>query len=164
MGRLEQWLPSGPAIWTKLTRFWIEFWALNSPRTIRYRHLISNIKIISFSRVHSLNMNRNLILRRRSANFASSCPVRPYQKNHQNLGKKHAPLNFRVGYITKTRLYNFDPLEPNFYIVKLGFTGVYIIFLISAQNINYGYSLEPPRRGSSNEYPQAMFWAEIRKI
>ena len=36
-------------------------------------------------------------------------------------------------YITKTRLYNFDPLKPYFYIVKLGFTGVYIIFLISAQ-------------------------------
>ena len=31
-------------------------------------------------------------------------------------------------YITKTSLYNFDPLKPHFYIVKLGFTGVYIIF------------------------------------
>ena len=35
-------------------------------------------------------------------------------------------------FITKTRLYNFDPFKPHFYIVKLGFTGVYIIFLISA--------------------------------
>ena len=35
--------------------------------------------------------------------------------------------------ITKTRLHNFDPLKPHFYIVKPGFTGVYIIFLISAQ-------------------------------
>ena len=35
--------------------------------------------------------------------------------------------------ITKTYLYNFDPLKPHFYIVKLGFTEVYIIFLISAQ-------------------------------
>ena len=35
--------------------------------------------------------------------------------------------------ITKTCLYNFDPFKPHFYIVKLGFTGVYIIFLISAQ-------------------------------
>ena len=25
------------------------------------------------------------------------------------------------------------------------------------------YSLEPPRRGGSNEYPQSMFWAEIWK-
>ena len=46
--------------------------------------------------------------------------------------------------ITKTRLYNFDPLKPHFYIVKLGFTGVYIIFLITAQNIDCGYSLESP--------------------
>ena len=35
--------------------------------------------------------------------------------------------------ITKTYLYNFDPLKPHFYIVKLGFIGVYIIFLISAR-------------------------------
>ena len=35
-------------------------------------------------------------------------------------------------YVTKTCLYNFDPLKPNFFIVKLGFTMVYIIFLISA--------------------------------
>ena len=35
--------------------------------------------------------------------------------------------------ITKTYLYNFDPLKPYFYIVKLGFTEVYIIFHISAQ-------------------------------
>ena len=43
--------------------------------------------------------------------------------------------------ITRTRLYNFDPLKPHFYIVKLGFTGVYINFLISVQNIDCGYSL-----------------------
>ena len=69
-------------------------------------------------------------------------------------GKRHK-------HITKTYLYNFDPLKPHFCIVKLGFTGVYIIFLISAQNIDCGYSLEPPRRGGSNEYPQSMFCAEI---
>ena len=38
------------------------------------------------------------------------------------------------------------------------------IFHISAQNIDCGYSLEPPRRGGSNEYPQSMFYAVIRKI
>ena len=65
---------------------------------------------------------------------------------------------------TKTYLYNFDPLKPHFYIVKLGFTRVYIIFLISAQNTECEYSLEPPRRGGSNKYPQSMFWAEIWKI
>ena len=38
------------------------------------------------------------------------------------------------------------------------------IFLISAQIIDCRYSLEPPLRGGSNEYPQSMFLAEIRKI
>ena len=59
--------------------------------------------------------------------------------------------------IRKTYLYNFDPLKPHFYIVKLGFTGVYIIFLITAQNMDCGYSLEPPRRGGSNEYNNPCF-------
>ena len=40
----------------------------------------------------------------------------------------------RITYITKTYRYNFDYLKPHFYIVKLRSTGVYIIFLISAQN------------------------------
>ena len=32
------------------------------------------------------------------------------------------------------------------------------IFHIPAQNIDCGYSLEPPRRGASNEYPRSMFF------
>ena len=66
--------------------------------------------------------------------------------------------------ITKTYLYKFDPLKPHFYTVKLGFTGVYIIFLISAQNIDCGYTVEPRHRGGSNEYTLSLFWAEIWKI
>ena len=46
--------------------------------------------------------------------------------------------------VLRKRLYNFDPLKPHFY--KLGFTGVYIIFLILLKNIH-----------CSNEYPQSMF-------
>ena len=30
-------------------------------------------------------------------------------------------------------------------------------FHISVQNIDCGYSIEPPRRGGSNEYPQSLF-------
>ena len=37
------------------------------------------------------------------------------------------------------------------------------IFLIFAQNIDYGYTLEPPQRGGSIEYPQSMFKSKIRK-
>ena len=36
-------------------------------------------------------------------------------------------------YITKTCLFNFDPLKPHFHIVNLGFTRVYISFLIFAK-------------------------------
>ena len=95
------------------------------------------------------------------------CDKEPYMQTRAefclwwnfNLGPRDPTLN-----ITKTCLYNFDPLKPHFYVVKMEFTGVYIIFFISAENINCGYSLEPPRRGGSNEYPQSMFWAEIWKI
>ena len=37
------------------------------------------------------------------------------------------------------------------------------IFHIFVQNIDYGYSLEPPPRGSSNEYPQSMFLSRNKK-
>ena len=37
------------------------------------------------------------------------------------------------------------------------------IFLIFAQNIDCGYTLEPPRRGGSNKYPQSMFWSKNKK-
>ena len=37
------------------------------------------------------------------------------------------------------------------------------IFYISAQNMDCGYSLEPPRRGGSNEYPQIMFLSRNKK-
>ena len=39
----------------------------------------------------------------------------------------------------------------------------FIFFHISAQNIDCGYSFEPPRRGGSNEYPQAMFLSRNKK-
>ena len=56
--------------------------------------------------------------------------------------------------ITKIYLHNFDPLKPHFYTVQLGFTGVYIIFLISAQK----HRLWVLVRTAS------MFWAEMLKI
>ena len=50
------------------------------------------------------------------------------------------------------------PLYPTF---MQGFT---YFFLFLLQNIDCGYSLEPPRQGGSNLYPQSMFCAKIRKI
>ena len=52
-----------------------------------------------------------------------------------------------------SRLYieNFTSKTENFQIKNSD------IFQISAQNIDRGYSLEAPRRGASNEFPQSMF-------
>ena len=43
------------------------------------------------------------------------------------------PINWVHGNHHEIYLYNFGPLKPHFYPIKLGFTGIYIIFLISAQ-------------------------------
>ena len=43
------------------------------------------------------------------------------------------------------------PHTHYFYIVILGFTGVYIIFLLFHQDINCVYSLEPLQLGISND-------------
>ena len=57
----------------------------------------------------------------------------------------------------KTSPCNVYPLEPHFYIAKLGYAGVYLFFLFLLKNIDCGYSLEPPRQGGSKVYPQSMF-------
>ena len=56
-------------------------------------------------------------------------PIRPHQLPLYYFSK----IPKCVLCISKTYLYNFDPLKSHLYIVKLGFTGVYILFLISAQ-------------------------------
>ena len=43
------------------------------------------------------------------------------------------------------------PKNENFHITN---SDIFIIFLLK---IDCGYSLEPPRRGGSNEYPHSMF-------
>ena len=55
----------------------------------------------------------------------------------------HADVDFFY-LIRKTSPCNEHPFTSHFYIVKLGFTGVYIFFLFLLQNIDCGYSLEPP--------------------
>ena len=64
-------------------------------------------------------------------------------------------------YITKTRLFdyieNFTTKKGNFSIKKSD------IFHIPAQNIDCGYSLKPPLRGGSNQYPQSVFLSGNKK-
>ena len=65
--------------------------------------------------------------------------------------------HFSCYFIMKTCPCNVYPLEPHFYVAKLGYAGVYLFFLFLLQNIDCGYSLELPRQGGSNVYPQSMF-------
>ena len=66
----------------------------------------------------------------------------------ENTLRKHAYSNI---------LQILPPKNKNFQIKNSD------IFHISAQNIDCGYSLEPPRRGGSNEYPQSMFLSRNKK-
>ena len=51
-----------------------------------------------------------------------------------------------------TPIYILTLLNPT-----IGVYRVQIIFLILLKNIDCGYSLEPPRPGGSNGYPQSLF-------
>ena len=52
-----------------------------------------------------------------------------------------------------------------FELEKLKLSADFFIFcfLIFAQNIDCGYTLELPRRGGSNKYAQSMFWSKNKK-
>ena len=86
-----------------------------------------------------------------------------YKRRYQGNAKNHDAQSAFLEHITKLCLSNYDPLKPHFNIEKLGFSGVCGICFISAQNTDSGYSLEPPRRGGSNEYPQSMFLSRNMK-
>ena len=63
--------------------------------------------------------------------------------------------------ITKTRLFKYI---ENFTTKNWKFSGRNSDnFHISAQNIDCGYSLEPPHRGGSNKYPRSMFLSRNKK-
>ena len=61
---------------------------------------------------------------------------------------ENTPIQYREFHLQKTE--NFQIKNSD-------------IFHISAQNIDCGHYLEPPRRGGSNEYPQSMFLSRNKK-
>ena len=69
-----------------------------------------------------------------------------HTKTHQN----HSLSSRKHIYIILTTL------TPTFILKNWGLQG-YTFFLFLLKNIDCGYSLEPPQRGGSNEYPQSMF-------
>ena len=57
-----------------------------------------------------------------------------------------------------SNIFKISPPKTESFQIK-----ILIFFHISAQNIYCGYSLEPPRRGGSNKYPQSMFLSRNKK-
>ena len=58
----------------------------------------------------------------------------------------------------------WTPLKPHLCSKSVVYRAIHYFFLFLPINIDCGHSLEPPRWGGSNEYPQSMFWAEMWKI
>ena len=65
-------------------------------------------------------------------------------------------IDGKARYYEKHAYINIVKISPPKQIENLQIKN-FDIFHVSAQNIDCGYSLEPPRRGGSNEYPQSMF-------
>ena len=67
-------------------------------------------------------------------------------------------------YMCDLHIYENTPIQMygKFHLKKTEFFQIKHsdIFHISAQNIECGYSWEPPRRYGSNEYPQSMFFEQ----
>ena len=57
-----------------------------------------------------------------------------------------------------SNIFKISPPKTESFQIK-----ILIFFHISAQNIDCGYSLEPPGRGGSNKYPQSMFLSRNKK-
>lgn len=72
-----------------------------------------------------------------------------------NIGPKLWPDH----YVNKS-LY-WTPWKILLYVEKVWFTGVYIVFSFWLKNKDSGYSLEPLH---SNEYPQSVLGAKLRKM
>ena len=72
--------------------------------------------------------------------------------------KKKLPVHYcKLTYHQENMSVKCKPPQTHFYIAKLGYAGVYLFFLFLLQNIDCGYSLEPPRRGGSSVYLHSMF-------
>ena len=79
------------------------------------------------------------------SNVSQSTILRNYSNHYENM-----PMQYTEIFFSDLKIENFIGI-------------FFYIFLIFAQNIDFGYTLEPPRRGGSNEYPQSMFWSKNKK-
>ena len=108
-----------------------------------------------------MNLNRYIYFYVTTTSFGAVPKVK--KKTYQVSYKSHK--SFHQGCAQTSRAhYENMPIQiyRKFHLLKTeNFqTKNFDIFHISAQNIDCGYSLEQPRWGGSNEYPQSVFFGQ----
>ena len=98
--------------------------------------------------LYTMDVNPFYYYRQSVTMRSSTFKIRNHASRQINASRKHIILT---------------PLNPTFILQNWGLQGYTIVFFFLLKNIDCGYSLEPPRRGSSNEYTQSLCWAEIWK-
>ena len=85
----------------------------------------------------------------------------------KSLGPNHdATINHRLiskVNITKTCPFNIQRCFRQVKLENFQWKNVDIFLPFAQTDIDCGYTLEPSRRGGSNEYPQSMFWSNNKK-
>ena len=83
------------------------------------------IQYIKYQSETSLQSPQITAVWNQSAKPTDHSSLKPVCKAHRSIAGQSCTLGYLFSdNITKTCLYNFDPLKPHFYIVKLGFAGV----------------------------------------
>ena len=110
---------------------------------------------LTFAETSALRQERERLLQicrkkrpRKACSFEQSDPGLYFIQSQDPALRKHAHSNIPKILPPKTENYQIKNCD---------------IFHISAQNIDCGYSLEPPQRGGSNKYPQSMFLSRNKK-
>ena len=118
-----------------------------------YKRMLRSICTSAQSKQNMLSASRR----------AEECRI--YQRTTKTLMRLSGSAGFKADMQSALRKHAYSniqkispPKTENFHIKNSD------IFHISAQNIDWGHSLEPPRRGGSNEYPQTIFRAKISKL
>ena len=81
----------------------------------------------------------------------SQCQTQQQNNNEQDINEESSAVSSLRKHVYSNILKTLQPKKENFQIKNSN------TFHIPAQNIDCEYSLEPPRQGDSNEYPQSMF-------
>ena len=127
---------------------------------------VTNLKNLDLNKQHFAHpirtFNYEMDITENNLDSSGGCPLQRQSLMPGCWSSEHKPLephNFHVPKYLKTVGFslsnirydisitcpcNEHPLTPHFYIEKVGFTRVYIFFLFLLQNIDCGYSLEPP--------------------